>query len=269
MLLPASAQEKSAKPSFAYSVVSVRPTKADGSHFEVNDLPDGLRIRSATLFALIGEAYGFSVTQVSAQEIDGGPKWLTTDLFDIDAKIDEADLAAFKADDAHWDSMANFIAAMAARTPTTRMLMLRALLADRFQLKVHDQLKTLPIYTLLMAKPGQPGPGLKPAKNPEHGSLSMNEGELHAEGVPISLLPSLFAGEMGRPILDGTGLPGTYDFTLKWTPGLSGAGENGGAAAQGPGLLTALQEQLGLRLQAGKGPVHVTVIDHAEQPSEN
>jgi uncharacterized protein (TIGR03435 family) len=263
------------KTALTYAVVSVRLAKPDANRagnptgapdYELTDLPDGIRVRGATLAALIGEAYSFTISAPSPQEIEGGPKWLTTERFDIDAKIDEADLAALKAQDAYWDSMANFIASLANRTPTTRMLLLRSVLTDRFQLQVHDQVKELPVYTLLVAKTGSK---LKKAADSEHGSLSMGSGEIHAEGAPVSLLPSLLATEMGRPIVDATELPGTYDFTLKWTPGFSGAGEAGGAGPQGPGLLIALQEQLGLRLQAGKGPVHVTVIDHAELPSAN
>jgi len=246
----------------AYSVVSVRVTKHELAQYETDDLPDGLRVRGATLNALIGEAYGFAIGPLSEQEVQGEPSWAKTVQFDIDAKVDEGDIARLKAEDARWDEMANFIGAMSTRTATMRMRMLQALLADRFKLKVHDEVRTLPVYRMVVAKGG---PKLARAKDSEHGSLSMSGGGLEAEGVPLVLIPSLLASEMGRPIVDATGLKGTWDFKLTWTPGL--ALEDSGA--DHPGLLTALQEQLGLKLEAGKGPVHVTVVERAEMPVEN
>ena len=246
----------------AYSVVSVRVTKHELAQYETDDLPDGLRVRGATLRALIGEAYGFVIGPLSEQEVQGEPGWAKTVQFDIDAKVDEGDIARLKAEDARWDEMANFIGAMSTRTATMRMRMLQALLADRFKLKVHDEVRTLPVYRMVVAKGG---PKLARAKDSEHGSLSMSGGGLEAEGVPLVLIPSLLASEMGRPIVDATGLKGTWDFKLTWTPGL--ALEDSGT--DHPGLLTAMQEQLGLKLEAGKGPVHVTVVERAEMPGEN
>jgi uncharacterized protein (TIGR03435 family) len=248
----------------AYTVVSVRVTKQELASYEIRDLPDGLRVRSATLNGLIGEAYGFVIGPLSEQEVLGEPAWAKTVKFDIDAKVDEGDIARLKAEDDRWNNMANFIAATAARTPTMRMRMLRVLLADRFQLKVHDEVRTLPVYRMIVAKGG---PKLAKAKDSEHGSLSTGGGRIWGEGVPLVLLPSLLAPEMGRPIVDATGLQGTWDFKLMWTPGL--ALEDSGGSADRPGLLTAMQEQLGLKLEAGKGPVHVTVVDRAEMPGEN
>jgi uncharacterized protein (TIGR03435 family) len=253
-------------PTIAYTVVSVRVTKADTAGNEIRDLPDGLRVRRATLRALIGEAYGFAIWPPSDQEVQGEPAWAKTVRFDIDAKVDEGDIARLKLEDDRWNGMANFIGAMSTRTPTRRMLMLRALLADRFKLKVHDEVRTLPVYRMVVAKGG---PKLAKAKDSEHGSLSLSGGGLEAEGAPLVLIPSLLASEMGRPIVDATGLKGTWDFKFKliWTPGL--ALEDSGGSADHPGLLTAMQEQLGLKLEAGKGPVHVTVVERAEMPGEN
>jgi uncharacterized protein (TIGR03435 family) len=155
--------------------------------------------------------------------------------------------------------------------------MMQTMLAERFQLKTHRETKELPVYSLMVAKGG---PKLEEAKS---GSLRMNWGlgQIAYQSAPLSMLTNTLTQLTGRLVLDQTGLTGTYDFTLKWTPDegqmqmfrrASDGPVNSEAAASdaiGPSLFTALKEQLGLRLEATKAPVEMLVVDHAERPSEN
>ena len=173
--------------------------------------------------------------------------------------------------------------------------MLRALLADRFQLTLHRETKDLPIYALVIAKNGLKLHEAKPddtypngIKGPDGRALKgahlmrMGRGELTGQALATDELVRLLSQQLGRTVLDKTGLKGNYDFTLKWTPddseapmlkGPAGGPPSGGNAAppesSGTSIFTAIQEQLGLKLESQKGPVEVLVIDHVEKPSEN
>lgn len=175
-----------------------------------------------------------------------------------------------------------------------RQHMLQALLADRFGLVFHRETRELPIYTLIIAKNGPklheatpgdtypngiklqngaPGAGVWTMRTVAGGSYLIN-----AQAIALSsLLPSL-AYPLGRPIVDKTGLTGKYDFTLTYSLDQSESptasapnGQPALAAADptAPSLFTALQEQLGLKLESGKGPIEIIVIDHIERPSGN
>ena len=102
--------------------------------------------------------------------------------------------------------------------------------------------------------------------DPEHGSMSMLNGKLVGDNVPMGFIPVMFAMELEKPVEDKTGTGGNFDFELHWTRmGDPDNGENSSA----PSIFTAVQEQMGLKLQPGKGSVWVIVVDHAEMPSEN
>jgi uncharacterized protein (TIGR03435 family) len=142
--------------------------------------------------------------------------------------------------------------------------MLRALLADRFKLAVHTETREMPIYVLVVAKGGS-----KLVKSNVSGT-TINTGRsritIKGSDNSLALLTYDLAWRLGRPVIDQTGLAGRYEFDLKWT-------EDDAAASApdsgGPSLFTAIQEQLGLKLEPTKGSVPVLVIDHAEQASEN
>jgi uncharacterized protein (TIGR03435 family) len=187
----------------------------------------------------------------------GGPSWIDTTKFDIDAKADGS-----------VDAQLHLLSSDAGRWQKERMV--QALLADRFKLVTHGETRELPIYALVVAKGG-----------PRFGAIqangtTINSGNGHIE-VQASNSVSVFAEELarvaGRVVVDKTGIQGRYDLMLKWTPDDSPtAGLNGSTAAadaSGPSIFTALQEQLGLKLEPQKGPVQVLVIDHIEMPSEN
>ncbi len=172
-------------------------------------------------------------------------------------------------------------------TETRRML--QALLADRFQLKLHSDTKQLAVYALVLAKNG---PKLQAAisgdtypngfKGPDGGGgpgmifMEGNGGPVTGQGVPIADLVRLLSQQLGRTVVDKTGLTGKYDFKLKWTPdenqgppGPPGADNAPPPDSSGPSIFTAVQEQLGLKLESQKGAVKILVVDHGEKPSEN
>jgi uncharacterized protein (TIGR03435 family) len=142
---------------------------------------------------------------------------------------------------------------------------LRVMLADRFQLRIHRETKEMPVYVLTVAKSGSKLQTLAPTGKPE-GNLSArrnSEGKSEVTGdkLPVASLARFLSGQLGRNIIDQTNLTGKYDFTLTYAPEMGDI--------TGPSIFTALQEQLGLKLESGKGPVDVVVVDSAEKPSAN
>jgi uncharacterized protein (TIGR03435 family) len=205
------------------------------------------------------QAYG-----IPGNRILDGPKWLDSTRFDIEAKMD--------------DSLADHLRTLthAQRRLETQALF-QQLLADRFKLAVHWETRELPVYALVVDKKGS-----KPTKDSTEGSgtssnNSRTGSQFTAKGVT---LPELATGltqelsrELGRDIIDKTEIKGRYDLALRWTPdaGAASIATDGAASSAdpGPSIFTAIQEQLGLKLEPDKAPVQVLVIDHAEMPSAN
>jgi uncharacterized protein (TIGR03435 family) len=169
--------------------------------------------------------------------------------------------------------------AMQTMSPAERsrevQLMMQGLLADRFKLKAHFETRVMPVYQLTVAKGG---PKLK--ANPEVGKGMIAVSPSMIQGKDVTMRQLLGSLENvpdigGRVVIDKTGLSGTYDFNLKWTPMEATAPSSGSAGtapssdAEGASLFTAIEEQLGLKLVATKGPGQVLIIDHIERPSEN
>jgi uncharacterized protein (TIGR03435 family) len=272
-----SQNDSSAATAYAYEVASIKPNKSADNMVRLMYTPDSLSATGATVQMLIESAYDIQDNQLS-----GAPGWLRSDKYDIEAKMDSA-----VADRIHKleDSEQRL---------SIRQHMLQALLADRCKLVIHRESTEQPVYALVIAKGGsklheaKPGDtypnGLKgPNGQPGVGMFRMggNGGpSLTAQGIPISNLVRLLSRQLGRKVIDKTGLTGIYDFTLKWTPDQNTpmfGGPGGGPApadaappdSSGPSLFTAIQEQLGLKLESQKGPVDMIVIDHVEKPSEN
>jgi uncharacterized protein (TIGR03435 family) len=204
------------------------------------------------------QAYG-----IPGNRILEGPKWLDSTRFDIEAKMD--------------DSEADHLRTLAhgpRRLETQAMF--QQLLADRFKLTVHWETRELPVYALIAAKKG---PKLQPTKESSEGSGTTSDGsrsgwEFTAKGVTLpelaEALTQELSRELGRDIIDKTEIKGRYDLTLKWTPDAGAATDSAATSTDsGPSIFTAVQEQLGLKLEPAKAPVQVLVIDHAEMPSEN
>jgi bla regulator protein blaR1 len=188
--------------------------------------------------------------------IVGGPDWLGSTQYEIQAKIDDA-----------------LFAAMQKMTPDQQReqvdLMEQSLLADRFKLKVHFETREMPVYALVVAKGG---PKLTPATDGETSSISSFHSEIDAKAVALDdfAQSSLWTPVGGRLVVNQTGLKGTYDFTLNWSQDQTAAPDAGQESVPtlSP-MFNAIQQQLGLKLVPSKAPVEVIVIDHIERPSEN
>jgi uncharacterized protein (TIGR03435 family) len=241
-----------------FDVISVRPNKSDSHGITLGYTPDGLRAVNIPILFLIKEAFGLNDDQLI-----GLPDWVHSEKYDVDAKVADADVSAIK-------SLAH----------EQRRQMILQILADRFKFTYHRETRMLPEYSLVVAKGGSKlqefQSGNDVAGAPKHaGQMKMSNGVITATGVPLEPLTRLLSDRVGRPVLDKTGLTGNYDFTLQWADeGHDGParGPDPGAAASelsGPSIFTAVEEQLGLKLQSEKGPVQVVIVDHIEQPTQN
>jgi uncharacterized protein (TIGR03435 family) len=226
---------------------------------------------------LIGTAYSMKPFQII-----GGPSWMNSDLFDIEAKID--------------DSLAQQLQSLPqAQQQAQEALMLRSLLADRFKLQVTRATKEGNVLALVVAKGGpklkevpppdpnagppppiRPGPhGEPPELAPGQDTFGFGAGliTIRANALPLSKLVDLLSRIMGKSVLDQTGLKGTYQYSLEFgQDGLATSLPPNFQAPPGsdqPSLFTALQDQLGLKLESTKGPIETITIDHIEEPSEN
>jgi len=275
------AQEQSTAPP-AFEVASVKPNNSgDGRVLFANQPGGRFTATNVTLKLLIRNAY-----QLQDFQIIGGPNWIASDHFDIVAKAEEGLPPE---------------APNPNRTGPSRIqLMIRALLAERFQLVSHTENRELPIYALVLARSdGKLGPELRksevdcaamfaargrsgmppPPAPPQPGEpmpcgFRIGFGNMSIGGAPMSQIANAMGNFLGRTVTDKTGLTGNYDANLTWTPDQMpqrppGAPEPPPIDPNGPSIFTAVQEQLGLKLDSQKGPVTVLVIDRAERPKEN
>jgi uncharacterized protein (TIGR03435 family) len=237
-----------ADPSF--EVATIKPSKPDepGKMFRVQ--ADRFSTVNTTLADLIKFAY-----DVQDKQILNAPDWMTTDKFDIAAQPD------------------------VPGSPNTKQLklMVQKLLASRFQLKFHRDKKELSAYVLTVGKGGEKMKKSESDPNGLGGMFFTALGKLNVNNSSMDDFCHLMqAAVLDRPVVDQTGLTGKWDFVLKWTPDESQFGGMGikvppptDAAAAPPPLFTAIQEQIGLKLEAGKAQVAVLVLDHVEKPSGN
>lgn len=266
-----------------YDVATIKPASASDERRAFMFTPGGISVTGVPLQMLLTEAF-----HVEDDHIIGAPGWVKTNRYDVQAKVSPED--APKLDKLKFDE---------------RRSMLLPLLVERCNLKYHHETREMTSYALVVAKAGpklkasevQPQPPdakpADPAANPKPGDLApgkppqrrmlryMGRGHLEGEGSNTEMLARVLSQQLGRTVIDKTGLTGSYDYTLQWTPDdaappMPGGGEGGGPSrsesgtdAVGPSLLTAVQEQLGLKLESVKGPADVIVIDHIDLPSEN
>jgi uncharacterized protein (TIGR03435 family) len=281
-----SAQAPSASAPAAFEAASVKHNK-DGGPFSLFFQPGGrFRAINVTAKMLIGAAYG-TPQPLPDYQIAGGPRWLDTERFDIVAKA------------------AGDPAPGPNGPPPTMFEMLRSLLADRFHLKAHYEVKDTPVFALMFARPdgklgsqfrqtdvdcaalmraargsgGGPPPPPAPGERPKCGAR-MFPGNLSAGAQTVTQIVNGLARlrDVNRQVIDRTGLTGAYDVDLVWTPdaGSLPSGDRPAGAPplppidpNGPSVFTAVQEQWGLKLEATKAPVNTLVIDAVDQPTED
>jgi uncharacterized protein (TIGR03435 family) len=242
---PAAAPAASVAP--VIEAATIKPVK-EPSPNNMHDRTEGRRLsmRYTSLRDLMMMAY-----EVDPRQILGGPAWVATDEYDIDA-----------------------VAVEGVQSNENEEAMLKELMADRFQLKVHRDQIVMSVYVLAVAKGG---PKLKAADAnsvENSGCEHLGVCSFHKRTL-ASFARFMQFVVLDRPVVDKTGISGEFDFALKWTPDESQFNGMGfrvpvpDGMATLPGLFTAIQEQLGLKLESQKIPTEAIVIDHVERPSEN
>ncbi len=267
----------------SFEVASIKPSAEDGRRVMIGISPGGrFTARGVNIKFLIQQAYGIKDFQII-----GAPGWLTSERYDVIAKAETPDFNREKLEP-----------------------LLQSLLAERCNLKFHRETRELPIYYLVVGKyepklqrseigiegprgdpPSKAGQAAEPPGSPQAAagteprkkasSVRVGRGQIDGQMTTLSDLASLLAQQLGRPVIDKTGIAGLYDIKLEWTPDetMRGIGLPGGETpgqessapidTSGPSIFAALQEQLGLKLESHKGPVEIIVLDHIERPSEN
>lgn len=218
-----------------FEVASIKPNTSDNARSSSKLTPGELFIENASLQKCIALAFNISEDRDGAMV---APTWAREIRYDITAKLPPG------------------------ATEEEARTMFQNLLMERFRLKTHHESREASIYALLVAKNG---PRVQPSGPDAQHFVRQSPGRLTGNGVPLSMLADHLSSpfyQLGRQVVDLTGLKGTYDFTLDWTVP--------GPDSQAPSLFTALQEQLGLRLEAQKRSVDVLVVDSLEKtPTAN
>jgi uncharacterized protein (TIGR03435 family) len=264
----------------AFEVASVKPNKSGATIRRISMPADRFEATNVPLQTLIAVAYGEPgppSESLPSNQIMSGPSWINTEPFDIAAKADGG------------------VPTGPGGSPQ-KLLMLQRLLAERFRLTVHHEAKETPIYVLVLARSdGRLGPRLHrsdvdcnaPAVGSDANAAASTSavavsscgvlvggGTMKVGGQTLSTVSKEFARLTHRVVVDRSGLTGAFDFDLQFNP--EGVGSvtlrstgDGAPAGDAPSLFTALQEQLGLKLESTTGPVDVLVIDHVEHPTED
>jgi len=230
-------------PASSFDVASIKPAKPDARGYSIRPFPGRLEAENVTLQQLIAEAYHVYDFQVS------GPKWTTSDRYDLEAKTGGG--------------------LPATRTQLRELL--QKLLADRFALRVRRESKEMPVYALEAAKPGA---RLERAKNPDAPMAFrvFQRRQITAENAPLEPLTVTLTWVLGKPVLDRTGLTGSFDYRLEWAPDevqVQSQEAPPDVSGNAPSLSAALQSQLGLKLISKKDAVDMIVVETAERPAAN
>jgi uncharacterized protein (TIGR03435 family) len=222
----------------AFEVASVKPNTSGSGSSRTSGTTGQLTITNRSLKELIAMAYSVQDFQLA------GPEWLGSVKFDIVAKIP----------------------AGARRDQNPAMM--QALLAERFHLAVHRESKEMPAYALVVGKSGPKLQQVEPGGTNMNNNGNNNSRQITAERVSMAALAETLARIVEHPVVDRTALQGVYKLKLEYAP--DNAKSDGPDGAAGPSIYTALQEQLGLKLQTQKLPVEIVVVDRVERvPTEN
>jgi uncharacterized protein (TIGR03435 family) len=241
---PAPAFAQTPRPEF--EVASVRKNISGSRPWLVPPVGGRFTATNVTLRLLVGVGW--------SQKVSGGPSWVVTDGYDVSAVAPDPNVSR--------DDFS---------------IMMQNLLKDRFALRVHTETHEARVYVLLPAKNGMKLPDARPEPciygrrvpdaNAQSGCAAMDvtPESIMNEKVSMQWFASVLAGVLGQPVLDRTGFTGSFKVHLEFAP-VSPGGDTGSTT---PSIFTALEEQLGLRLESQKGSEEVLVIDHVERPSEN
>ena len=226
-----------------FEVASIKPNKTnERMYYGLRNA--SLTVRNVTVKGLIQIAYGKRDVQIS-----GGPAWITSECFDIDAKAERPQRATED--------------------------MLKSLLASRFQLKLHRETKETSVYSLVVARGGLKMKLSADQTEPEKGGpKELGPGRLVGEGVPMYIIANLLSNMLGRAVINNTGLTGKYDVDLQpLSDSLQLQTDPADPLAQADvlnfAIVEAVEKQLGLRMESVKAPGEILVVDHVEHPSAN
>lgn len=246
----------------SFDVTSVKRNTSGENRFSITQNGRTYTATNVPIIMIIREAFGLSFESF---RLEGGPSWISSDRYDILATLPEN------------------------VRPGERPAMLRALLVDRFKITVHNETKEGPIYALVLARPdGKLGPGLTRANvdceaiataarkggPPQPGASDvcasgMGGGRITGKGRTMAQLAAMLPRAVQRRVVDKTGLQGGFDFELRYSDQDTTLRTDPATGGELPVIFTAIQEQLGLRLESARGPVEMVVIDRIERPSEN
>jgi bla regulator protein blaR1 len=265
-------------PQLRFEVVSIKPFDASGgAQRRMTMNPGRYDVMGMPLRLVVGQGL-----RAPLDRIVGWPDWIDTAFYTIAAKMPDGP----------------------PPPPTAIFVMVENLLKDRFKLVTHRETRELPVYNLVLARPDRrPGPAFKESSEPclaeltqrfeavrrgaplpttptECATVQLGQGTVSMRGIQMMPLANFLTQSVGRPVIDRTGLTSFYDLTLKWTPDPGGNPAPFGLPAgvlpqapqppadpDAPNIFTAVQEQLGLKLEAGRGPVEVVVIERLEKPT--
>jgi len=252
MCRPSASQDAQAKPEAlkpmpadadpSYEVATIKPSSPDEQSDGFDMKGRHMLIKNETVDKMLTLAYG-----VHPRQIVDAPAWFATEQFDVDGVLDV-------------EGFPNL---------NQMRAIVKKLLAGRFQLAFHHEQRELAVYALTVAKAG---PKIAPSTlgANEHGSEGTNsrggQETMKVKNLSMADFALVLQFHVDRPVIDRTGLAGKWDFKWTWTVDESRVPPDSNAA---PGLFTAIQEQLGLKLEAVKAPADVFVIDHVERPSAN
>lgn len=246
LLLSVSAAFAQPDRKIAFEVASVRKTASTLSGSNTwNTTPGRLMAANWTLRQYVMIAYDMK----DVSHVLKGPGWIDVDRYDVDAKL--------STDDTSGNSKENDAAILAA---------FRELLRERFGLATHKDRQATTVYSLLVAKSGS---RLRPSEPGERLSNKWNATKLTSTAASLDTLADVFTRIVGSPVINKTGISGTFDVTLQWTAESRAAMPNETPTPSGPSIFAAIQEQLGLRLEPEKGTREVIVIDTTQKPGEN
>lgn len=249
----------------AFEVVSIRPDPTgDAAHGQVRVTPDGWHMAHSTFLAALLTAYvpTADAMMFTTGTLVGVPDWMRSDLYDIDARVPDSDLA-------RWQNPAT--------QPAMLRTMVQAMLADRCHLAVHRGSKVVTVYLLVI---GKNGPKLKPSesKEPHPGAVPLpvggeflpNDGTGRAAfyAAPMGALAVVLSNFAGRPVEDRTGLTGRYDMSFR-RPRVGASSLEPESTPNPPPSIFEVAESFGLKLESAKRPVETLVVDHADPPTPN
>jgi uncharacterized protein (TIGR03435 family) len=234
----------------SYAAVSIKPDKSGLQERTIHLDPGELKVTNETLQMLIRHAY-----QVEADQIHGGPDWLNSERFDIRAKVDKS-------------VVENLQSLAPEQADLEQRRMMQVFLADRFKLAAHRDTRSVPTYDLVLAENGPRLQASMPGDAAQRRVIEVANGHITGREVPIATLASLLSDQLGHTVVDETGLTSHYDVTLQWPASADGQqGSDVSSESSNAAIASALEEQLGLKLEPRQAPVEILVIDHVEKPS--